>query len=283
MKIISSPSQLQTLIRAKKRAGETIGLVPTMGALHAGHLSLVQKTKDFSSLVAVSIFVNPLQFGPNEDFNKYPKTLEADISLLEKEAVDILFTPTAAEFYPAGFQTTIHLNALTQALCGKSRPGHFEGVATVCTKLFSSSLADTVVFGEKDFQQVRVLEQMIGDLNLPVKLIRAPTMRDEDGLALSSRNKLLTPAERKEATLLFKGLALGKEIAATATVGMVRKEIEALWKNSLLQKDYIEIAEEFTLKPATDTTAIGTMEKPRLFIAAKLGITRLIDNSALYF
>ncbi|MCB0418144.1 MAG: pantoate--beta-alanine ligase, partial [Bdellovibrionales bacterium] len=196
MQILHSPEEVQ---KTTREWGGTVALVPTMGALHAGHLSLVEAAQSLADRVVVSIFVNPLQFGPTEDLDKYPRTLEQDASLLGELNVDLLFAPQAAEFYPQGFSTKVSVSGLTASLCGASRPGHFEGVTTVCLKLFQVSNADFAVFGEKDFQQLRVIEQMVDDLNLPVKIIRGAIVRETDGLAMSSRNRYLTAEQRRSA------------------------------------------------------------------------------------
>src|SRR5271167_1604579 len=206
MRICETIDDMRAASRAARRQGKRLGFVPTMGALHEGHLSLVRAAKGSSEVVAASIFVNPSQFGPTEDLAKYPRSFERDVALLEKEGVDILFAPTPQEMYPAGAVTNVTVEGLSEKLCGKSRPGHFRGVTTVVAKLFHIVEPDLAFFGQKDAAQVTIIRRMARDLNLPVEIIVCPIMRDPDGLAMSSRNAYLSPQERKSALVLYSSL-----------------------------------------------------------------------------
>lgn len=283
MKILSSPEAAYQESLRWKQTGN-VALVPTMGALHEGHLALVRMAKQLASRVIVSIFVNPLQFGPNEDFNRYPRAFEEDCRKLKDEGVDLLFAPTATEFYPEGFSTRVSVSALAEHLCGRSRPGHFEGVATVCLKLFQSTAVDFAVFGEKDFQQLRVLEQMVTDLNLPLKVVPHPIVREADGLAMSSRNRYLSADERAWAGLIPKALKAAqvraqtlKDLTAGELIKLVRNDLSA----APLRIEYCEIASEKDLVPQRAESPLESMIRPRLLLAVKNGTTRLIDNLSL--
>lgn len=280
MKIIETISHMTEWSKAAKSRGEKIAFVPTMGALHSGHLSLVRIAKEKASQVVVSIFVNPLQFGPKEDFERYPRPLKKDIALLEGEGVTTLFLPSAMEMYSEGFQTMVHLNELaTQNLCGKMRTGHFDGVATVVLKLFQIMKPDFAVFGNKDYQQRRLLEQMVSDLNLDIEIIPAPIVREPDGLAMSSRNAYLTEDERKRATILFHSLKKAKELCDGGEKG-VSKIIACVSQMIDSQRptkvDYIAVCDAMTLREVTH------IDKPSLLaVAVCFGKTRLIDNMIL--
>ena len=206
MRLIHSISEMYTLCRSAHSRGARLGLVPTMGALHKGHLCLVKAAHEKSDIVAASIFVNPTQFGPNEDFAKYPRTLETDCALLEREGVELVFAPTVEEMYPKGAVTWVVVDELSDRLCGKSRPGHFRGVTTVVAKLFHIVEPDVAFFGQKDAAQVAIIKRMVRDLIFPVEIIVAPIVHESDGLALSSRNAYLSPVERKQATVLSRAL-----------------------------------------------------------------------------
>ena len=283
MLILNSPQVVQeTVTRWKKEAKLTF--VPTMGGLHEGHRQLVKRAKLHGQKIVVSIFVNPLQFAPNEDFAHYPRTLAEDTEMLRDMEVDLLFTPTEKDLYPAGFATSVSVGKLSQHLCGKSRPGHFEGVATVCLKLFQITQPDFVVFGEKDFQQLRIIEQMCEDLNLPLTVIAHETVRDKDGLALSSRNRYLSPEQRECAAVLPKAMEEARDflrVKAKATVGEVRDIVSRVILSTDMSIEYSEIASEEDLLPEDPRREILTMVKPRLFVALHLGSIRLIDNIAL--
>jgi len=276
MEIVRLASQLTSRLQVEPRGDRSVGLVPTMGALHAGHFSLVERARARADLVVVSIFVNPLQFAPNEDFERYPRDLESDSDALRQRGVDIVFSPSATDLYPSSFSTQVQLPALSRQLCGASRPGHFEGVATVITKLFNIVRPDFAFFGQKDAQQLVIVRRLAADLNFPIEIVGCPTVRDTDGLALSSRNALLNPAERSAAVVLFRGLsraaerfAAGERKASTL-VGSVRQEIEA---EPLVRVDYVELVDTATLEP------LERADRPALLaLAAYVGRTRLIDN-----
>ncbi|MGH9467664.1 MAG: pantoate--beta-alanine ligase [Terriglobales bacterium] len=273
MQVIRDPRALQ----ARCAAFTNLGLVPTMGALHAGHLALVRASRSRDAASAVSIFVNPTQFGPNEDFARYPRSFDQDCALLEREGVDVVFAPAAEAMYPPGAATFVEVEGLSGRLCGASRPGHFRGVATVVLKLFSLARPARAYFGQKDAAQVAVLRRMVADCFLPVELVVCPIVREPDGLALSSRNRLLNPRERKAALALSRGLraladayAAGERFAA-ALVEVGRAEIAA---EPALRLDYFTAVDENTLLPV-DRAAPGTL----FAVAAFAGSTRLIDNA----
>ena len=260
-----------------RESGETIGLVPTMGALHEGHLSLVMLATNHADRVVTSIFVNPIQFGPREDFHHYPRDQAGDLAKLEKAGADLVFTPDTAEMYPEGFSTKVTAGDLTEDLCGAARPNHFDGVATVVTKLLLQCVPDLAVFGEKDYQQLLVIKRLVRDLNIPVEIIGAPIVREKDGLALSSRNAYLSPAERKIAPLLYQtifavaaDLAKGRGANDAAEAGRFKLEAAGF------RVDYVAIRDPETLKPLS-----GPVQQARVLAAAYLGRTRLIDNVAV--
>ena len=262
-------------------ARATLALVPTMGALHDGHLSLVRAARQQCDLVAVSIFVNPTQFGPNEDFSRYPRTWEADLALLQQESVDLLFAPGVNEMYAAGRNagTYVEVPGISDRLDGRTRPGHFRGVATVVTKLFHIVMPDRVFFGQKDAAQIAVLRAMVRDLNFPVQLIACPTVRDSDGLALSSRNRYLSPQERETALALSRALRRAEEAAVGGmTDAHALRQIlnDTMTVEPGLRIDYAEVVDPETLLPL-DTVRDGAL----LAVAAWVGNTRLIDNVVL--
>lgn len=276
MKTVFSLEQIRKISSELRKNGRTIGFIPTMGALHAGHLKLVKESKNKNDVTVVSIFVNPAQFSPTEDLVKYPRPFEQDKQLLEQEKIDYLFYPNAKTMYPNGFQTYVTPNNLSNILEGKSRPGHFSGVATVVLKL--SNLVNPIhaYFGQKDFQQSVVVKQMVYDLNLPININVVPTVRDKDGLALSSRNIFLNPQERGQAINLYQSLLLAKKLILSGnnSVKPIKKEMKNyLQKNKLIQLDYIEICNPENLSPLKVTP-----KKAVILIAAFVGKTRLIDN-----
>ena len=280
LQTIKETRQACVTARAAAAKPATIGLIPTMGALHEGHLSLIRAAKKQCDIVVATIFVNPTQFGPNEDFSRYPRTFSSDCALLEAEGVDILFAPTVEDMYPNGISRTfIEVPGISERLDGLSRPGHFRGVATVVAKLFHIVSPDRAYFGQKDAAQVAVLRAMVHDLDFPVELIVCPTVRDSDGLALSSRNQYLSPEERAQALALSRSLA-----SVTAQVAKGIRDTAQL-KSSILQDlqfipalkiDYVEIVDPTTLEPIVDVQA-GAL----IAVAAWLGKTRLIDNALL--
>ena len=279
MEIIRTVSWMKQVGRAARQDGRILGFVPTMGALHKGHASLVQSAKSQCSPVVVSIFVNPKQFGPHEDFQKYPRTLDSDRAILENLGVDYLFAPPPEEIYPPGFRTTVDVEGLGNRLEGRSRPGHFQGVATVVLKLLEIIQPRYAYFGRKDAQQSRIIQQMAADLNLDTEVVVNPIVREPDGLALSSRNAYLSPEDRRAATALYRALeTVKREITAgerdTARLILFARRI--LDSESGVKADYVEIVNTETLEPVT-------LVRGRCFvlIAAQVGKTRLIDNALI--
>lgn len=278
MKTVHTIAELREEVSKQKSKGNKVGFVPTMGNLHAGHISLVEKAKEVSDFVVISIFVNPLQFGAGEDLDAYPRTLIDDQEQLEAVAADLLFAPSAKEMYPNGnaAMTSVSVpDELTNTLCGASRPGHFNGVSTVVTKLFGMVQPDLAVFGEKDFQQLAVIRRMTADLSLPVEIVGMPTVREDDGLAKSSRNGFLTAQERCKAVVINK--LIKQTIAKIEAGDKGFKQLEKQGTEKLKQEgftpDYFAIREQNTLRDAT-----AEDKKIVLLVAAKLGIPRLIDN-----
>jgi pantoate--beta-alanine ligase len=266
---------------AVRARGERLGFVPTMGALHAGHLQLVKVARRHAERVAVSIFVNPTQFGPNEDFAKYPRTLERDVELLAGAGADLVLAPAADEIYPAGEATRVRVVGLTEHLCGPFRPGHFEGVATVVTKLLSIAGPCAAVFGRKDYQQLKVIERLARDLLMPVQVIGEPTVRDADGLALSSRNAYLSAEERERALAISRALraAAASFRAGERRAGALIEPVRAALTAAGLRADYADIADPDRLEPFGPDQQVG--ERALIAVAAYVGTTRLIDNLVL--
>ena len=279
MKIVARVDEARASVRAARQRGKNVGFVPTMGALHAGHMSLVRAAKSQCDFVAVSIFVNPTQFGPKEDLAKYPRTFDADRQKLEAERVDLLFAPSLEEIYPEGALTFVTVEGISDRLDGRSRPGHFRGVTTVVAKLFHILEPDLAFFGQKDAAQAAIIKRMVRDLMFPVKIVLAPIVREPDGLALSSRNVYLSPEERKEATALSRALRevqtcyRAGEHTATRLIEVAR---HVLAKQPLLRVDYVAIVDPETLDPCT-TAKDGVL----VAVAAIVGTTRLIDNVVL--
>lgn len=279
MQITRTVAETRTALRDSRSEGRVIGLVPTMGALHAGHVSLVRAARSQCDRVAVSIFVNPTQFGPNEDFAKYPRTWETDCALLEREGVDLLFAPSPEEMYPKGASTFIEVAGVSDRLDGASRPGHFRGVATVVAKLFQIVDPDKAYFGQKDAAQVAVLRRMVRDLNFSTGLVVCPTVREPDGLALSSRNRYLSSEERKQALVLSRALWRVEEQATrgiTNPAQLVRSALTALAEEPKIRIDYCKVVDPETLEDVADLSA-GAL----VALAAFVGTTRLIDNVVL--
>lgn len=276
MKIISSPKEMKEFSANAKAAGKKIALVPTMGALHDGHLSLIDKAKSLADVVVVSVFVNPTQFGPNEDYDKYPRQLEADVAKCEEHAADVVFAPSPSDIYAPDASTFVSEEQISQNLCGKSRPKHFRGVTTVVSILFNIVKPDFGVFGEKDAQQVSIIERMVRDLFMDVEIVRAPIVREQSGLALSSRNKYMTQAERDGATRIRKSLLEGKALVDEGCTNIDR--VKALVINTLADPKtriiYVEIVDAKTSLPVSEL-AKG---KCRISLAVWYGQTRLIDN-----
>jgi pantoate--beta-alanine ligase len=276
MKVITSVAGMKSLARQWKKEGKSIGFVPTMGYLHEGHLSLVRESKERADVTVVSIFVNPAQFGPNEDFKKYPRDLEKDSAYLEKGGVDFLFYPDAAEIYPPGYMTYVEVHGLQDRLCGKSRPGHFRGVATVVLKLFEIVGPDLAFFGAKDAQQVLIIEKMAADLDLDTEVVTCPIVREPDGLALSSRNAYLSSEERKAALVLSRSLRWAErtisagECDAVRVIAGIRSLIEA---EPLARVDYVEAVDPLDLDSVAEIRG-----DVLIALAVFVGSTRLIDN-----
>lgn len=276
MEIVKEISKMKEISKFWKRQGYKIAFVPTMGFLHGAHLALVKKAKELGDKTVVSIFVNPLQFGPKEDFREYPRDLERDLALLEKEKVDAVFIPETEEMYPPDFQTYVEVTKLTTGLCGAFRPGHFKGVTTVVLKLFNIVNPDIAIFGEKDYQQLQVIKQMIKDLNLDIEIVAHPTVREKDGLAMSSRNIYLSSAERESATSLYKALLLAQKLVKDGEKDSkkIKKEMEKfIYSFPFTKVQYIEFVDPQTLNP------IDKINKPVLCaLAVYVGKARLIDN-----
>lgn len=270
MRTIETIQELKAWVKETKGSGETIGLVPTMGFLHEGHISLVNKAKAENDRVVMSIFVNPAQFGPNEDFDRYPRDLERDQRLAEQAGTDVIFAPSAEEMYPRESQISISAGALADVLCGAKRPGHFDGVLKVVAKLFHLTEADRAYFGQKDAQQLAIIESMVEDYNFPLSIRRGETVREEDGLAKSSRNVYLSEAERREAPLLQQALQLGKQAAIEGRdpVSVVRQYLDGRISGEI---DYIELLSYPALAKEIEGEAI-------LAIAVQFEKARLIDN-----
>ncbi len=276
MQVVRKIREMQKVSDQLKQEGKRIGLVPTMGYLHDGHLSLVRKVKDLCDVVVVSIFVNPTQFGPGEDFKRYPRDEEGDKAKLEGEAVDLLFIPEASDMYPSGYQTYVDVTEVSKGLCGDFRPGHFRGVATVVAKLFNIVKPDVAIFGEKDYQQLLVIKRMVEDLNFDIKIIPGVLIREEDGMAMSSRNTYLSPEERQRALILYRSLLKGKDLfqsgerKVSALLKAVKESIESMDGVNL---QYVEIRDAETLEK------IKNVDNPAIIaLAAIVGSVRLIDN-----
>jgi len=265
---------LRARVAAWREAGETVALVPTMGAIHAGHLSLVTRANSLAGRVVTSLFVNPLQFGPREDFHAYPRNEARDAAALSQAGSDLLFAPDAGEMYPSGFSTKVSVSDLTEDLCGAARPNHFDGVATVVTKLLLQCAPDNAIFGDKDYQQLLVIKRLVRDLNIPVEIIGGAIVREADGLALSSRNAYLSAEERKVAPVLYQAICtvaddLTKGRGADDAAEVARFKLEAAG----FRVDYVAVRDPDTLKPLH-----GPVTAARVLAAVHLGKTRLIDN-----
>jgi pantoate--beta-alanine ligase len=276
-KTVRTVAALRASVAAWRRGGESVGVIPTMGALHAGHISLVQASRAACRRTIATIFVNPKQFGPREDFSRYPRQEESDRAMLAAAGCDLLFAPPLSEMYPEGFSTTVSLAGITDRWEGEARPGHFAGVATVVTKLLLQAMADKAFFGEKDYQQLQCVKRMVRDLDIPCEIVGCATVREADGLAMSSRNVHLTPAERKVAPALHRAITAlaaaardGQDIAAATAAGKT-----ALLATGFSAIDYLAVVDAETLAP------LAKLDRPgRVLAAARLGAVRLIDNIA---
>jgi pantoate--beta-alanine ligase len=280
-RIVPTPATFRTVCDEARARGERVGFVPTMGALHEGHLALVREAKRRAPFVAVSIFVNPTQFGPNEDFTRYPRDLAGDVAKVAAVGADVVFAPEPAAMYPTGEQTRVRVGALAEPLCGRFRPGHFEGVATVVSKLFAIAGPSVAVFGKKDYQQLAILRRLAVDLFFPVEIVGHPILREADGLAMSSRNAYLSAADRQRALCLSGGLAAawraftGGERDADALRALARAEVER-GSDSI---DYVDVTDPDSLAPVAPGGRTG--DRALLAIACRVGATRLIDNVVL--
>jgi pantoate--beta-alanine ligase len=276
MQVATTITEIRACVRQARAAGQTVGFVPTMGALHVGHVSLMQAAAERCGFVAVSIFVNPTQFGPGEDFEKYPRPLEKDLAICEENGVDVVFAPSRAEMYPRQNLTWLMVEKVSEPLCGRFRPGHFRGVATVCMKLFNIVGADHAFFGQKDAQQVAVIQRMVTDLNVPLEIVVCPTVREPDGLAMSSRNQYLSPQERKDATVIYRALRRSAELirdGQTDAAEVTRQMGEILRQVPALRIEYASIVD------AESLDGLRRIEgKVLVAVAGRLGSTRLIDN-----
>lgn len=279
MNIVGTIAEMRALCRSAKSGGKRLGLVPTMGALHEGHLSLVRAAKEKTDVIATSIFVNPTQFGPSEDFSRYPRALEKDCAILEREGVEFVFAPAVEEMYPAGAVTWVTVGGLSDRLCGKSRPGHFRGVATVVAKLFHIIEPDAAFFGQKDAAQHAIIRKMVRDLDMPVAIEVCPIVREADGLALSSRNTYLNTEERKSALVLYRSLQCAQELFRTGernSAKLIAAARQEFASESNVRLDYFEIVNPDSLEPVLDTSSPSLAA-----VAAYVGNTRLIDNIVL--
>jgi len=278
MKVVESVTELRTELSSFRSNQKSLALVPTMGALHSGHLSLVDTARSVSDLVAMSIFVNPLQFNNKEDLKKYPAKLENDLALAKKSGVNLVFTPSPKEIYPTEVTTSVKAGSMSNGLCGAGRPGHFDGVVTVVSILFNLFQPDTAIFGEKDFQQLKVIEQLNQDLHFGIKIVPSPLVREENGLALSSRNARLTPTQKEEASQLYKALKNAKDLFKSGENNptKLKETVTTALKDTTLNLEYFEALNESTLENDTSITP-----KHRLFAAAAIEDIRLIDNLPL--
>jgi len=275
-RVVRSIDEIRNAVTRERSSGRTIGLVPTMGALHAGHASLIDLARRQTDCAVVSIFVNPIQFDRTDDYNRYPRALSVDVDFCQARSVDLVFAPAAAEMYPHPQGAFVEVAPVSEHLCGRFRPGHFRGVATVVLKLLNIVQPDRAYFGEKDAQQLAVIRRMVADLNLPVTIVEVPTVREPDGLALSSRNQHLTPGERRIAPMLNRALRVARQAiaaGATAPEGVKNEALRILSQAPEIRLEYLEIVDPGTMQP------VAAISGPvRVALAAWIGNTRLIDN-----
>ncbi len=279
MEIISDVKEMQALAADWRGQGLKIVLVPTMGYFHQGHLSLMKYGKTAGDKLVVSLFVNPTQFGPSEDLDRYPRDLERDAAMAREVGVDVLYTPVAAAMYPRGYQTFVSVEQLSQGLCGASRPGHFRGVATVVLKLFNQVQPDTAIFGEKDYQQLAVIKRLVADLDLTVNVVGRPIVREPDGLAMSSRNTYLNPDERAAALCLYRSLVAARELVGTGAKSrdnILEAVRQIITSTPHTRIDYLALVHPETLQEVDEVKA-----RARLLLAVWVGGTRLIDNTLI--
>ncbi|NTS30071.1 pantoate--beta-alanine ligase [Phyllobacterium sp. BT25] len=280
MKVIATVAELRATLKAERQKGKAIGLVPTMGYLHIGHMELVRRAKSATDVAVVSIFVNPTQFGPNEDLSTYPRDMDGDLAKLKAEGVDYVFTPEVAEIYRPGAHTIVDNLVLSRILIGKIRPGHFRGVTTVVTKLFNIVQPDQAFFGEKDYQQLTIIRRMVDDLNMPIDIIGVPTVREADGLACSSRNAMLTAADRKAAVILSRSLAKAEEMVAQGqrSVPAIRNAVRGILESEKRGTiESVDIRDAKTLDPVS-----GKFRQPVvILLIVRFGKVRLIDQRVI--
>lgn len=283
MQIYSHPSDVHAAVRNARKQGQTIGCVPTMGALHAGHASLIERARAECSCVVATIFVNPTQFGPNEDFSRYPRTLDADLDICRQAGADIVFTPTVSDMYSPDAETIVRVGGLSTILEGAHRPGHFDGVTTVVAKLFLITEPDRAFFGQKDFQQQLIIRRMVRDLNFPIEIVTCPIIREADGLAMSSRNRYLSVEERRAATAISQSLWFAESIATQPGAQPAAVQLalaERLKTTPGIDLQYAVLADPDTLTQLPITSQANTAVA---LIAARVGTTRLLDNHILKF
>jgi len=280
MEVVHTIPKLRAAVALARQAGKAIGFVPTMGCLHEGHLSLIRRAKEEAAFVVVSIFVNPTQFGPSEDFSKYPRTFAEDRAGCEAAGASLIFVPTAADFYPAGASTWVDVDGISAKLCGEFRPGHFRGVATVVAMLFNAVQADVAVFGRKDLQQLAVISRMVRDLHIPVRILAHETVREPNGVAMSSRNRYLSAEQLTQATAIPAAMAKAKALAQTGVTDAVRLRdaaLAVLATQPALKPQYCEVVDLETMAPVASIAGL----RCAIAIACHLGATRLIDNTDL--
>lgn len=276
MQVAKTVREVRAWTKLARADGKTIGFVPTMGYFHEGHLNLMRRAKTECDLCVVSLFVNPTQFGPSEDFQRYPRDFARDAAMAESVGVDLLFAPEVEEMYPEGYQTYVEVTEVTRRLEGSARPGHFRGVATVCAKLFNIVQADRAYFGKKDYQQLKVIQRLVKDLNIPTEIVPCETVREPDGLAMSSRNVYLKPDERQAATVLYRALCAGRDaiLAGERDGKKVQTLVEqVIATEPLVKTEYVDVADAETLEPLTDLRG-----EVLISLAARVGVARLIDN-----
>ncbi|RKY23738.1 MAG: pantoate--beta-alanine ligase [Planctomycetota bacterium] len=279
MKVAKTIELVRSLVKAARSSGKTVGFVPTMGALHTGHISLIEAAVKQCDFVVLSIFVNPTQFVPGEDFEKYPRPIDADLQVCEKAGVDVVFVPTTEQMYAAENLTWVNVEKLTDTLCGRFRPGHFRGVTTVCAKLFNIVAPDVAFFGQKDAQQTVVIKRMVADLNMPLDIVVCPTVRQNDGLAVSSRNQYLTDQQKQDATLIYKSLQECRQMVETGTTEaqkIITRMRQILNRRPSIEIEYISIVDAETLRELD--RVVGRV---LVAVAVKIGPARLIDNILL--
>jgi pantoate--beta-alanine ligase len=276
MQVAKTVREVRAWIKLARADGKTVGFVPTMGYFHEGHLNLMRRAKAECDLCVVSLFVNPTQFGPSEDFQRYPRDFARDAAMAESVGVDLLFAPEVEEMYPEGYQTYVEVTEITRRLEGAARPGHFRGVATVCTKLFNIVQADRAYFGKKDYQQLKVIQRMVRDLNIPIEIVPCETVREPDGLAMSSRNVYLKPDERRAATVLYRALCAGRDaiLAGERNGKRVQELVETVIASEpLVKPEYVDVADAESLDPLEELRG-----EVLISLAARVGVARLIDN-----